>query len=553
MGDERRPQGDTSLVGSIVASGELLKEPENLKKLKLRTVHSSGAIAGRERRERQPQDYRSAVDSIAVHGEMLKELRAFLDSSGGLGSLPVVPDEGSRRLLQRLPLDKRRLAEVEERMKQSPEALAYFTEMHWRLEDLFVGAQALGSGKVQPAASMPFVSVVLNLAQHMLSELPILKTLVGGAHASFQAWDGARVCSAAKRVCRVAPAGLAQNVAHAVALGLALGREEVVRVLWGGATGISLSVRQMVRQRWGVPMGLSQREARVRGLVEDDLARILESMLAREVQGVFGDTDGVEVSRQLIDVGFQSKASPAAMGAMPATTLPFKLGRSGPKNAVGGVVAEQRLGSSQATNSGSGCVLESYDVMALHDRIRELELKQLEHDAEVRRLRSDLSRSRGAGPRANPRGKQGDGMLLSLQANGADEARGVVWELTRVQRQLNVHQATLVQLQSEAELRGQRASIIKVRLERDSRGCKADRLRWFEGQVRTGFYDDPMTECCMPWHGEGCETRLRCQATRVFKRLKRTAPDSAYDVPPGHEGSIFGDVGTTMTLRLYPF
>ncbi|GAQ86210.1 hypothetical protein KFL_002760070 [Klebsormidium nitens] len=113
----------------------------------------------------QPKDDTNPYDaSVAGHGEMLKELRVFLESSGGLSSLPVVPDERSRCLLQRLLSDKKRLVEAEERMKRSPEASAYFTEMHWRLGDLFVGAQALGSGKVQPAPSMPFVSVVLTSA-----------------------------------------------------------------------------------------------------------------------------------------------------------------------------------------------------------------------------------------------------------------------------------------------------------------------------------------------------------------------------------------------------
>ncbi|GAQ86211.1 hypothetical protein KFL_002760080 [Klebsormidium nitens] len=259
------------------------------------------------------------------------------------------------------------------------------------------------------------------------------------ANTGFQAWDGARVCSAAEKVCRVAPAGLAQQVAHAVTLALALGREEVVRVLWGGGVGITFSATQTVRQQWGILTGLSNREARIRGLVEDDLA-LRKHSRQRGPRCFWG------------------------------------YGR-------GGV---QRTGSPPSASGGFGSGLDANDVRALHDQIKELELKQLADGAEVRRLRSDLTRLRRGVSEATPGGEQGDRTMLMLQADGADEVGGLAWQIRQVQQQLDDHQATLVKLRAEAGSRGQRVSTVEVRLERDSKGRTVRNTRWFEMQSTGG-------------------------------------------------------------------
>eukprot|EP00243_Klebsormidium_subtile_P011632 TRINITY_DN668_c0_g1_i2.p1 TRINITY_DN668_c0_g1~~TRINITY_DN668_c0_g1_i2.p1 ORF type:complete len:173 (-),score=19.47 TRINITY_DN668_c0_g1_i2:484-1002(-) len=167
---------------------------------------------------------------------------------------------------------------------------------------------------------------------------------------------------------------------------------------------------------------------------------------------------------------------------MPVPNPPLNPRNSGPNNPVGGVMAAPRTGSPPSASGGFGSGLDSNDARALTDRIRELELKRLEDGAELRRLRSDVTRLRRGVPGANPGADQGDGMTLMLQASGADEVKGLTWQMQRVVQQLDDHQATLVELRAEADSRGQRVSTVEVRVGRDSNGRTVGKTRWFEVQ-----------------------------------------------------------------------
>jgi hypothetical protein len=142
-----------------------------------------------------------------VNGAWLDELRVFLESHGGLQSVPVIPNERSRHLLQRLLSNNLRFLEAEQRMKGSPEASAYFTEMHRLLGDLFTGAQAISSGNVRSAGRM-FVTLISNLAQCAVRGLPLVGGLAAGAvQAGINAYQEHGMRRAAEKVCRIAPAG----------------------------------------------------------------------------------------------------------------------------------------------------------------------------------------------------------------------------------------------------------------------------------------------------------------------------------------------------------
>jgi hypothetical protein len=261
-----------------------------------------------------------------------------------------------------------------------------------------------------------------------------------------------------------------------------------VQVLWIGGGKSHASIAEKVRQRWAILTGLSEPEARLRGLVEDDLGRILESILSGRVTGVQGDTDGVEVCRRLIDVGLEASPGKAGRGLTSGSPVVPRAGLGGGpgspvvglgRPAVPSVQAALPFNTAPAAAGG-------VDPSGLHTLQGQIEYLQQEL-ARVPRLEAEIDGLRRLlrvpGFSADPHGRSDGGIMQMLQAGGAEGLEGNAAPIAYVQGQIDVLQAAFVALQAELGGRGGGVTFVEGPL-------TSEAPRWFDKEV-----SDPAFRC----------------------------------------------------------